>query len=153
MANSYTQLHVHIIFAVLYRDADIKESWEPDLHKYITGIIQNNGHKVLQIGGMSDHIHILVGMRPNQTVVDLVNKVKSNSSLWINKNNLSLGKFYWQEGYSAFSYGKSQIDKVIKYIMNQKNHHSKKSFSEENKEFLDLFQIEYDARYILKDPE
>ena len=153
MANSYTQIHIHIIFAVLYRYASIDISWEVELYKYITSIVSNNGHKVIQIGGMPDHIHLLIGMQPTQTLADLVNKVKSNSSLWINKNKRILGKFYWQEGYSAFSYGKSQLDSVVKYIINQKAHHKNKSFSEENKEFLDLFNVEYDERYILKDPE
>ena len=123
------------------------------MYKYISGIIANNGHKLLQIGGMPDHIHVLLGMRPSQSLSDLMQSIKGGSSLWVNKKQLVMGKFSWQEGYGAFSYGKSQINDVVKYIQQQENHHKKRNFAEEYLELLKLFEIEYDERYILKNPE
>jgi len=153
MANTYTQIHIHAVFAVQNRLSLIQKQWQDELHKYITGIITNNGHKLLQIGGMSDHVHILFGMRPTQSLSDLMQNVKGDSSLWINKKRLVSGKFSWQEGYGAFSYGKSQIDNVVKYIQTQEKHHEKRNFAEEYLELLKLFGIEFDERYILKNPE
>ena len=153
MANTYTQIHIHTVFAVQNRLTLIKKQWQDELYKYISGIITNNGHKLLQIGGVSDHVHILFGMRPVQSLSDLMKKIKESSSLWINQKQLVMGKFSWQEGYGAFSYGKSQIDNVVKYIQQQEQHHKKRSFTEEYLELLKLFGIEFDERYILKEPE
>jgi len=153
MANTYTQIHIHAIFAVQNRLSLIQKQWQDELYKYITGIITNNGHKLLQIGGMPDHVHVLFGMRPTQSLSDLMKKTKESSSLWINQNRLVLGKFSWQEGYGAFSYGKSQIDDVVKYIQRQEYHHKKRNFAEEYLELLKLFEVEFDERYILKNPE
>ena len=153
MANTYTQIHIHAVFAVQNRLSLIQKQWQDELYKYITGIITNNGHKLLQIGGMPDHVHILFGMRPTQSLSDLMQDVKGDSSLWINKKGLVRGKFSWQEGYGAFSYGKSQIDNVVKYIQQQENHHKKRNFAEEYLELLKLFEVEFDERYILKNPE
>jgi REP element-mobilizing transposase RayT len=150
MANTYTQIHIHGIFAVKYRDSVISKGWQEDLYKYITGIVQNNGHKLLSIGGMSDHIHLLFGMRPTQSLSDLMKEVKCNSSKWINDSKLVRGQFSWQEGYSAFSYSKSQLTSVIKYIQTQEQHHAKKTFLEEYKDFLKAFDIDYDELYIYK---
>jgi REP element-mobilizing transposase RayT len=150
MANTYTQIHIHGIFAVKYRDAVISKNWVDDLYKYITGIVQNNGHKLLSIGGIADHVHLLFGMRPNQSLSDLMQDIKGNSSRWINENKFVRGHFSWQEGYGAFSYSKSQIPSVIKYIQNQEQHHAKKNFLEEYKDFLKAFDIDYDEWYIFK---
>ena len=152
MANTYTQIHLQFIFAVKYRDGIIHASWENELYKYITGIVQNYKHKMLSINGMPDHLHLLIGMRPTQSVSDLMQDVKGSSSKWINENHLVKGKFEWQEGYGAFSYSASHIPSVITYIENQKEHHRKKSFTEEYVEFLQKFDVEYDERYILKEP-
>ena len=152
MANTYTQIHLHIIFAVKYRDGVIMNSWKDELYKYITGIVQNNKHKLIAINGMSDHIHLLIGFRPIQSLSDLLQDVKGNSSKWINERKFVRDKFEWQEGYGAFSYGKSQIKSVINYIENQEEHHKKKTFREEYIEFLNIFEIEYDEKYIFKDP-
>jgi REP element-mobilizing transposase RayT len=152
MANTYTQIHIHAVFAVQNRISLIQKEWQDELYKYITGIIENNGHKQLQIGGMPDHVHILFGMRPTQSISDLMQDIKGSSSLWINKKRLVIGKFSWQEGYGAFSYGKSQIDRVVKYIEQQEKHHKKRDFAEEYLELLKLFDIEFDERYILKNP-
>jgi len=153
MANTYTQIHIHAVFAVQNRLSLIQKQWQDELYKYISGIIANNGHKLLQIGGMPDHIHILFGMRPTQSLSDLMQDIKGNSSLWINKKHFVRGKFSWQEGYGAFSYGKSQIDSVAKYIQQQEEHHKKRNFAEEYLELLKIFEIEFDERYILKNPE
>lgn len=107
MPNTYTQIHIHVIFAIQNRLSLISKSWEKRLYQYITGIIQNHGHKLLSINGMPDHIHILFGMRPSQSLSDLMRDVKGDSSLWINENKFVAGKFSWQEGYGAFSYSKS----------------------------------------------
>jgi len=153
MANSYTQIHIHTVFAVLNRDSLIQKQWQDELYMYISGIITNNGHRLLKIGGMPDHVHILFGMRPTQSLSDLMQDIKGDSSFWINQKKLVMGKFSWQEGYGAFSYGKSQIDDVIKYIQQQEDHHKKRSFADEYLELLKLFGIEFDERYILKSPE
>ena len=150
MANTYTQIHIQAVFAVQNRRCLIDRKWEDELYKYITGIIQNYDHKVLQINGMPDHVHILFGMRPTQSLSDLMQKVKQDSSKWINKKGLVNGKFSWQEGFGGFSYSKSQLPKVIHYIQNQENHHKKQSFLEEYVDVLKDFEIEFDDRYIFK---
>ena len=150
MANTYTQIYIHYVFAVQNRLSLIQSKWKNDLHKYMTGIIEQQGHKLLQIGGMSDHVHALVSMNPKQSPSDLMFHVKRSSSLWINENRFVMGKFSWQEGFGAFSYGKSQIPNVANYIENQESHHKKRSFMEEYLEFLKLFEIEYDERYVFK---
>lgn len=153
MANTYTQLHIQLIFAVKYRRALIEESWENELQKYMTGIIQNKSHKMLQINNVTDHIHIFIGMRPDQSISSLVQLVKAESTNWINDNKLSKKSFYWQEGFGAFSYSKSDVQRVINYIMNQKEHHKKERFLDEYKRLLQLFEIDWDERYIFKEPE
>ena len=151
MPNTYTQIHIHLIFAVKFRKAQIQPSWKERLHQYLTGIIQANKHKVLQIESMPDHIHILFGMRPDQSLSSLIQNVKTESSKWINVNKLSSSKFHWQDGFGAFSYSKSQLPQVIKYIQNQEEHHSKKTFIEEYKSILDAFDLEWDEKYIFHD--
>ena len=153
MANSYTQIHIHAIFSVQNRISLIKVEWKDELYKYITGIIQNQGHKVLIINGMPDHIHILFGMRPVQSLSELMQDVKGSSSKWINQNSFVKGNFSWQEGFGAFSYGKSQLKNVIKYIENQEVHHKKITFLEEYKKFLEKFEIKHDKKYIFKEVE
>ena len=153
MANTYTQIHIHAVFAVQNRFSLIKKDWQDELYKYISGIIANNGHKLLQIGGMPDHIHVLFGMRPAQSLSELMQDIKGGSSKWINEKRFVRPKFTWQEGYGAFSYGKSQVDNVVKYIQQQEHHHKKRNFAEEYLELLKLFGIDFDERYILKNPE
>ena len=150
MANTYTQIHLHLIFAVKYRTGIIEDKWKDELYKYITGIIQSNNHKLLIINGMPDHIHILIGIRPNQSVSELLQDIKGSSSKWINEKGFVKGKFEWQEGFGAFSYSKSQIKDVIKYIENQEEHHKKRTFREEYLAFLDAFEVEYNEKYIFK---
>ncbi len=150
MANTYTQIHIHAVFAPKYREAVLDKSWRPDLYRYITGIVQNYGHKMLQINGMYDHVHMLFGMRPVQSLSKLMQQVKEDSSNWIKDNGLIKARFNWQEGYGAFSYSRSQVPQVIKYIQNQEIHHAKKTFLEEYLEMLKAFEVEYDERYIFK---
>ena len=148
MANTFTQIHIHSVFAVQNRISLINKDWQDRLYKYIIAIIQNHGHKVLSIGGMSNHVHILIGFRPTQSLSSLMQEVKRDSSAWINQNQFVMGKFSWQEGYGAFSYSKSQISSVAKYIENQEKHHSRQTFIEEYRKILENFGIEYDNRYI-----
>ena len=150
MANTYTQIYVQYVFAVQNRFGLIPSHWRDELYKYMTGTITNKGHKVLQIGGMPDHVHVLVSMSPKQSPSDLMADVKRSSSLWINDKRLMMGKFSWQEGFGAFSYGKSQIPDIANYIENQEKHHKRRTFLEEYLEFLKLFEIEYDERYVFK---
>ena len=150
MANTYTQIHIQSVFVVRDRMCIIQKSWKNELFKYITGIIQNHNHKLIAINGMPDHVHAFFGMRPTQSISDLMQEIKSSSSLWINQNNFIKSRFSWQEGYGAFSYSKSQVDVVAKYISNQEEHHKKKTFTHEYIELLDEFKVPYDERYIFK---
>ena len=151
MANTYTQVHIQFVFAVKYRKALIAKEWKDKLHQYITGIIQSNQHKMLCINSMPDHIHIFIGMRPTQSMSSLIQNVKTESSKWIKEQKLC-SNFAWQEGYGAFSYSKSHVSNVIRYIEKQEQHHSKKEFLEEYLEMLKAFEVEYDPRYIFIEP-
>lgn len=152
MSNTYTQLYIQFVFAVKYRAALIDSSWKDELYKYMTGIIQNQKHKLLCINGMPDHVHILVGLHPSQSISALLQDIKGSSSKWINEKGFLKGKFEWQEGYGAFSYGKSDLKHVIRYIENQEEHHVLRSFREEFIKFLSELDIDYDERYVFKDP-
>jgi len=153
MANTYTQLHVHALFAVKSRIGLIQKEWKDDLYKYIVGIVQHYDHKLLCINGMPDHVHVFFGMRPSQSLSDLMQDIKGSSSKWINDQRLVKGQFAWQEGYGAFSYSKSHVKNVISYIRNQELHHRSKTFLEEYREFLTKFGIDFDERYIFKQME
>ena len=151
MANTYTQIHIQFVFAVKHRDGLLHASYKDELYQYIAGIIKNHNHKLLAINGMPDHVHIFIGMRPTQSISDLLQDIKGSSSKWINEKKFLKVKFEWQEGYGAFSYSKSQSNAVIDYIKNQEQHHAVKTFREEYLEFLELFEIDYDERYVFKD--
>lgn len=130
------------------RGCFIGTSWQQELYAYLIGIIEKRHHKVYAIGGMRDHIHILVSMSPTQSVSELVQEAKRASTLWIKQRHLVDGNFAWQEGFGAFSYGKSQVDSVVNYISHQKEHHIGKTMQEEYIDFLKIFGIEYDERYV-----
>ncbi|SHN07149.1 IS200/IS605 family transposase [Mucilaginibacter sp. OK098] len=153
MANTYTQIHIQCVMAVKYRNSLIQPHWKDQLQKYITGITQNYGHKMLAINNMPDHLHMFFGFRPNQSLSDLMRIVKSESTKWINDKQFTPAIFNWQEGYGAFSYSRSQVTKVTEYVLNQEEHHRKKTFLEEYQQFLEQFEVEYDERYIFKLPE
>ena len=150
MANTYTQIHVQAVMAVKYRGALIQPTWKEKLHKYITGIVQNNKHKMIAINSMPDHLHMFFGFRPTQSLSDLMQMVKGDSSEWLNEHKISRHHFQWQTGYGAFSYSKSEIPIVANYIHTQEEHHRKKTFLEEYKGFLNEFGIDYDDRFIFK---
>ena len=150
MANTYTQIHIQSVFAVQNRNCVIGKAWKEELYKYITGIIQNHNHKVLAINGMPDHVHILFGFRPTQSLSDLMQDIKGDSSKWINTKGFLRSKFSWQEGYGAFSYSKSNVNNVIRYIQNQEEHDRKKTFNEEYLDMLRKFEIDFNEAYIFK---
>ena len=153
MPNTYTQIHIQFVFAVKFRAALIQKEWKERLHQYITGIIQANDHKMLQINSMPDHIHIFIGMRPAQSISSLIQNVKTESSKWIKENKFCTAPFAWQQGFGAFSYSKSHVSDVIRYIQNQEVHHKKEFFLEEYRKMLKAFEIEYEEQYIFKEPE
>jgi len=146
--STYSQIYIQTIFAVKGRACLINPEWEDRLFKYITGIVQNKGQKMLAINGMPNHIHFLIGMKPTCCLSDLVREVKKSSNEFVNESKFSKFRFSWQEGFGAFSYSHSQMDDVIAYIMNQKEHHRKKTFKEEYTEFLKKFKVEYDEQYL-----
>jgi REP element-mobilizing transposase RayT len=139
--------------AVKFRKALIQTSWKEQLHKYITGIVQNHNHKMIAINSMPDHLHLFIGLRPDQCLSDLMRLVKGESSEWINKQQFTSTAFRWQEGYGAFSYSRSHVQTVTDYVMNQEEHHRKRTFLEEYQQLLEHFGIEFDERYIFKLPE
>jgi putative transposase len=153
MANTYSQLYIHCVFAPKFRAALLQPQWDEQLRAYITGIVQNNNHKMMAINNMPDHLHLFVSMQPKQSISELMQLVKGDSSEWINKKSLTTSKFYWQEGYGAFSYSKSQAKNVVEYIAKQQEHHKKQTFLDEYKMMLKKFEVEYDERYIFKVPE
>ncbi|MCW3169685.1 IS200/IS605 family transposase [Chryseobacterium sp. 09-1422] len=151
MANTYIQIYIQIIFAVQGRQNLVAPSKREILQRYIAGIIKNNNQKLLAIYANPDHVHLLVGINSlNFKISDFVREIKANSSRFINEEKWLNGKFYWQEGYGAFSYSKSQIDKVVNYILNQEEHHKKRSFKEEYLELLNKFEIQYEEKYMFE---
>ncbi len=148
MANTYTQIYIQIVFAVRGRQNLISVEHREELHNFITGIVSNRGQKLFAIFAMPDHVHILVSMSPKISISDLVRDIKAGSSKFINDSKWIKGKFNWQEGYGAFSYSKSAVDNVVKYILNQEAHHKKKTFKDEYLDFLEKFEIEYDTKYL-----
>ncbi len=150
MAGTFSQIYIQVVFAVKGRDSLISPEWEERLYQYITGIVRRKEQKMLAINGTQNHIHFLIGMKPACCLSDLVREVKKSSNDFVNENKLSRFKFNWQEGYGAFSYNHSQIDNVAKYILNQKENHSKITFREEYIGLLRKFEIEHDERYLFE---
>ena len=150
MANTYTQIYIQVVFAVQGRQNLIRPGRKEELHKYITGIITRQGHKLLAIHCMPDHTHILIGLKPGMALSDLVREIKTGSTNFINENRWVTGRFAWQEGFGAFSYAHSQLTGVIQYIRNQEQHHARKSFRDEYLEFLEKFSVAYDERYLFQ---
>ena len=150
MANTYSQIYIQIVFAVKNRNALIRPDWETELFKYITGIVQNKGQKMLSINGTSNHIHFFIGMKPSCCLSDLVREIKKSSNTFIKEKKFSKFNFQWQEGFGAFSYGHSQLSDVIQYIENQKTHHKKRTFKEEYLAFLKAFDIDFKDEYVFQ---
>lgn len=154
MSQTFSQIHIQCVFATKYRKAVIDSSWKDRLHRYIIGIINNDGHRVLAINSMPDHLHVFFGYRIEKSIPRLMQMVKGDSSRWINLEKLVPGHhFRWQEGFGAFSYCKDEVDTVVKYILNQEEHHGKQSFIDEYRMMLRKFGIDFDERYIFKEPE
>lgn len=148
MANTYSQAYIHLVFAVKNRVALIRKSWKNELEMYITGIVQNQKHKMLAINAMPDHIHIFIGYDLNQRIPDLVQEIKTSSNHWINERRLTRGKFEWQRGYGCFTHSHSQLHTVVRYVLNQEQHHKKNTFSEEYREILHKNEIRYNDEYL-----
>jgi REP element-mobilizing transposase RayT len=148
MANTYTQIYFHLVFSPKHREALIQPRWKDELEKYITGIIQNHRHKLLAICAMPDHIHIFIGYNVNHLIPDLVEEIKTSSNAWIKERDLSEKKFDWQRGYGAFSHSHAQIDIVVKYINNQKEHHRKRPFNDEYLEILKKNNVKFKDEYL-----
>lgn len=151
MANTYTQLYFHIVFAVKGRDNLIAHKWKDELYKYISGIIFNKNQKLMIINGMPNHVHLLIGTKPTCNLSDLVRDIKANSSKWINEKRYVKGKFGWQTGFGAFTVSQSGVNNVINYIKNQEEHHKVKTFKEEYIDFLKAYEIDYKTEYIFTD--
>src|SRR5213080_2832975 len=148
MANTFSQIYIQTVFAVGARQSLIKPEFKSDLHKYIAGIVRNQGQKLISINGMPDHVHILIGLKPAMALANLVREIKSDSSNFVNEKKFVRGRFSWQEGYGAFSYGHSQLDAVIRYIQNQEQHHRRRSFKGEYLAWLKKFEIPFEEKYV-----
>lgn len=150
MANTYSQIYIQVVFSPKGKANSIQPTWEEELFKYITGIVQNKGQKMIAINGMADHIHFFIGMKPNCCLSDLVREIKKSTNEFIKTKRFVKSRFQWQEGYGAFSYSHSHIDTVVKYIQKQKQHHKKVTFKEEYIDFLQKFQIEFQDEYLFE---
>ncbi|SEJ47559.1 REP element-mobilizing transposase RayT [Cyclobacterium xiamenense] len=150
MAGTFSQIYIHYVFAVERRENLLEKPWREEVFKYIAGIIKGKKQKPIIVNGVSDHVHVFVGLKPVVSISDLVRDIKNNSSNFINERNFLKSKFSWQEGYGAFSHSHSQLDTVYQYIANQENHHRKKTFKEEYIEFLQKFEIEYQEKYLFE---
>lgn len=150
MAGTFSQLYVQLVFGVKGRESLIDPTWEEKLFKYISGIVANKGQKLMAINGMPDHIHILVSISPNCRLSDLVREIKKSSNEFVNRNKFSYSHFQWQSGYGVFSYSQSCIEKIVQYILNQKEHHKKSDFNIEYKKLLNRFKINADVDYLFE---
>ncbi|MBK9257851.1 MAG: IS200/IS605 family transposase [Saprospiraceae bacterium] len=148
MANTYHQVYLQTVFAVKYRNAVLDKNWRHNLFAVIGNLINETNSKTIIVGGVEDHVHCFLGLKPSVSISELMKTVKSKSSKYINDNKLTLDRFEWQEGYGVFSYSHSHIDAVYKYIINQENHHKSKTFRDEYIELLQAFNIDYDQQYI-----
>jgi putative transposase len=150
MANTFSQIYIQTVFAVANRESLIKPTFKEDLFKYITGIVRNQGQKLISINGMPDHAHILIGLKPAMALADLVREIKADSTNHINENRWMHGRFSWQEGYGAFSHGHSQLDTIIRYVQNQERHHERRSFKSEYLTLLRKFDIAFEEKYVFE---
>jgi putative transposase len=151
MADTYHKIYLQFIFAVKYRESLIPGQHKTDLHKYITGLVRNRNSKMLAIHCMPDHLHMLVGFNPGSMMIsDFVKEIKVESNKFVNEQTWMRRKFRWQNGYGVFSYSRSQVDRMVKYILNQEEHHRKKSFKQEYLRLLKLFDVEFKEKYIFE---
>ena len=150
MAGTYTQIYIQCVFAVKGRENLLLKPWRDEVFRYMAGIIKGKNQKPIIVNGVADHVHVFVGIKPSIAISDLVRDVKNNSSNFINEQKFIKGKFSWQDGYGAFSYGHSQIEQVYQYIANQEAHHHKSTFKEEYIQFLSKFEIEHSEKYLFE---
>jgi putative transposase len=150
MANTYTQIYIQVVFAVEARQYLIRREHKEELQKYMTGVITQRGQKLLAIHCMPDHTHVLMGLKPSIALSDVVRELKNSSCNFVNGKQWVLGRFGWQEGFGAFSYGQSQLPTIIRYIQNQEEHHSQTTFREEYVKFLKKYEIEHEERFIFQ---
>jgi len=150
MAGTFSQIYIQAVFAVKGRENLLQKPWRNDVFRYMAGIIKGKNQKSIIVNGVSNHVHLFIGLKPSMCLSDLIRDVKNNTTNFINENKFVKGKFSWQEGYGAFSYGHSQIDNVYQYILNQEEHHCKKSFKEEYLDLLRKFEIEYNEKYLFE---
>ena len=150
MAGTYSQIYIQCVFAVKGRQNLLQKPWRVEVFKYMAGIVTGKNQKSIIVNGVADHVHLFIGLRPSMAISDLMRDVKNNTSNFINDQHYIKEKFSWQEGYGAFSYSHSQIDKVYQYILHQEEHHQQKSFKEEYVEFLHKFEIEHDEKYLFE---
>jgi putative transposase len=148
MANTYTSLHYHVAFSTKNRERWITPDLEPRIWTYLGGIAHDNGIVPLKIGGLEDHVHLVLGMPPTLAPSKMVQLLKGGSSKWIHDTFPALRGFGWQDGYGAFTVSKSNLPEVIKYVETQREHHRGKTFQEEFRALLDRHGIEYDERYL-----
>ncbi|HRK53491.1 MAG TPA: IS200/IS605 family transposase [Cyclobacteriaceae bacterium] len=150
MAGTFSQIYIQVIFAVKGRENLLQKPWREDAFKYIAGVVKNKGHKPIIVNGVSDHVHLFIGLKPAMALSDLVRDIKNNTSNFINEKQYIKGKFSWQEGYGAFSYAHSQMNQVYQYILNQEEHHKNQTFKEEYLSLLKEFEIEHDEKYLFE---
>jgi REP element-mobilizing transposase RayT len=148
MAGTFSQIYIQYVFAVNGRENLLLPQWRDEVFKYISGIIKGKNQKPIIVNGVANHVHVFVGLKPSMCISDLIRDIKNNSTNFINDKKFLRNKFSWQEGYGSFSYSHSQIDDVYQYILNQENHHKKRTFREEYLEFLQKFEVEYDEKYL-----
>jgi REP element-mobilizing transposase RayT len=148
MAGTFSQIHIQAVFAVNGRENLLLEPWREEVFRYMSGIVTGKGHKSIIVNGITNHVHLFIGLKPSMALSDLIRDVKNNSSNFINDRKLVRGRFSWQEGYGAFSYSLSQVPRVYDYILNQEEHHRKKSFKEEYLQLLKKFEIEFREPYL-----
>jgi REP element-mobilizing transposase RayT len=147
---TFTQIYLQLVFSPKHRDCLLVPQIRPRVFEYMSGIVTNLGHKSIIINGVSDHVHLFLGFNPKISVPETVKEIKRSSSMFINEQRFFLGKYEWQEGYGGFSYGKSQIESVYEYILNQENHHAKKTFKKEYLDFLKKYEIEFEEQYLFE---
>jgi putative transposase len=150
MAGTFSQIYIQVVFAVKGRGNLLQKPWRDEVFKYMSGIIREKNQKPIIVNGVEDHVHLFIGLKPSMCLSDLVRDVKNNTTNFINDKKLTKKKFYWQEGYGAFSYSHSHVDNVYKYILNQEEHHRKQTFKAEYLEYLEKFEIEHDEKYLFE---
>ncbi len=148
MANTYHQIYIQAVFAVKYREAIINETWQPNLFSVIGNLINETGCKTLLVNGVTDHVHCFFSLKPTITIAEVMKNAKAKSSKWVNENGLTTSRFEWQEGYGVFSYSRSQVADVCRYIENQAEHHRRTTFRKEYLNFLTKFEVPHDERYV-----